>query len=87
MSDERPYGPPYDAKHMNEAESVRETRATTLAARLQEAQQTGAVPCDDCEKQVPLWIAFRCYYCGFHFCPDCAEDHFGQSRAEYFSDG
>jgi hypothetical protein len=29
----------------------------------------------DC-RTVPLWKAYRCFYCGFFFCPACAQAHF-----------
>lgn len=32
---------------------------------------------------IPVWLAFRCLYCGEYFNQDGAEEHFGESRADY----
>jgi hypothetical protein len=37
---------------------------------------------DDCGKTLPIWMMFRCLYCGFYFCQSCAEKHFGKTRAQ-----
>lgn len=36
-----------------------------------------------CGYRVPMSKAFKCLYCGFWFCADCAEVHFGKTRAEH----
>ena len=32
--------------------------------------------------KLPIWLAYRCLYCGFYFCQSCAESHFGKSRGQ-----
>jgi site-specific DNA-cytosine methylase len=32
---------------------------------------------------VPVWMAFRCLYCGEYFNQREAEEHFGKTRAEW----
>ncbi len=34
---------------------------------------------------IPVWMAFRCLYCGEYFSQAAAEEHFGETRAEYKS--
>ena len=35
------------------------------------------VTCGCCKRHVPLWVVYRCYYCGVYFCKKCAGIHFG----------
>lgn len=39
-----------------------------------------------CGKQISIEYAYRCYYCGFYFCEQCAAAHFGASRAEHVAE-
>ena len=32
---------------------------------------------------VPVWMAFRCLYCGEYFNQSGAEEHFGKTRMEF----
>ena len=32
---------------------------------------------------IPVWLAFRCLFCGEYFSQSGAEEHFGTSRADY----
>ena len=32
---------------------------------------------------IPVWLAFRCLFCGEYFDQVGAEEHFGQKRTEY----
>ena len=36
-------------------------------------------------KKVPIWMAFRCLYCGEYFSQREAEEHFGRTREDYNS--
>lgn len=36
-----------------------------------------------CGKKVSIDRAYKCLYCGYWFCADCAEKHFGKTRDEY----
>lgn len=38
-----------------------------------------------CGIRPPIRFLFRCLYCQCFFCADCAEVHFGKTRAEYFA--
>ena len=35
-------------------------------------------------KTIPLWAAYRCLYCGEYFNQTGAEEHFGQTRQDYY---
>ncbi len=37
-------------------------------------------------KTIPVWMAFRCLYCGEYFNQVEAERHFGQTRKDYNKD-
>ena len=37
----------------------------------------------ECDKKIPIHLAFRCLYCGQYYCQKCAEEHFGKSREDY----
>jgi len=34
---------------------------------------------------IPVWLAFRCLYCGEYFNQRTAEEHFGMTREEFFA--
>jgi len=34
-------------------------------------------------KKIPVWMTFRCLYCGEYFNQRGAEEHFGKPRSEY----
>ena len=36
--------------------------------------------------KLPVWMAFRCLYCGEYFSQAEAEEHFGATREEYNSE-
>jgi hypothetical protein len=38
-----------------------------------------------CGLSAPLRFLFKCLYCECYFCQECAEVHFGKTRAEYFA--
>ncbi len=58
-------------------------KAARVAAQWQQAKgDSPSVTCI-CKLTMPLRFAFRCLYCREFFCGDCAEMHFGQTRAEY----
>lgn len=50
-----------------------------------QAMGTSSVNCS-CEIKLPLWLAFRCLYCGGYFCQKCAEKHFGKTRSQYLAE-
>lgn len=37
-----------------------------------------------CGKIIEIHKAYKCLYCEFYFCKDCAEKHFGKTREQYF---
>lgn len=44
---------------------------------LNAVQQLGLkVTCPECKNKVNFWCMYRCFYCGFLFCPTCAKKHF-----------
>lgn len=44
-------------------------------------QGTPNVKCR-CGQFLPVWMAFRCYYCGEFFCRACAAAHFEKRMSE-----
>jgi hypothetical protein len=50
-----------------------------------EAAITGEVHIRDGQK-IPVWMLFRCLYCGEYFAQAGAEEHFGKTRLEYNED-
>ena len=68
---------------MNEVKSIRMMKKCEwVAQQTREASQTGFVHIRN-GKRTPVWIAYRCYYCGEYFNHAGAEKHFGTSRIEY----
>lgn len=63
----------------------RHTRALSLLHDLRIAREKGWSKCSTCRRRHQIWQMFRCYYCGFFVCEDCAEEHFGESRSHYFN--
>jgi len=37
----------------------------------------------NCGRHPAVFRSYKCLYCGVFLCPECAEIHFGQTRAEY----
>ena len=56
-----------------------------VAKQTQEAQSTGYVTVRN-NRKIPVWMAFRCLYCGEYFGQGGAEAHFGMKRSEYHSE-
>jgi hypothetical protein len=58
-------------------------QALALKEQLRDAFETGAVNCPTCGTRRGIEIVYRCLYCGFWFCFECAEKHFGQTFQEH----
>ncbi len=58
-----------------------------VAKQLKEARTTGNVTLRDCGEirtgTIPVYLAFRCLYCGEYFNQSMAEDHFGMTREQF----
>ncbi len=39
--------------------------------------------CAECGKSIRIFYAYRCRWCGFYFCPVCADTHFGPDISEW----
>jgi len=39
-----------------------------------------------CGSRRAIHNAYKCYYCGFWFCENCAPIHFGKTRAQFIAD-
>lgn len=50
-----------------------------------EACKTGKVTVRSGHR-IPVWLAFRCLYCGEYFSQSGAEEHFGTTRADYLGE-
>ncbi len=68
-------------------ESVKAKR-DFVAKQTKEACSTGDVTLRNCGDirtgTIPVWMAFRCLYCGEYFNQTMAEDHFGMTREQFF---
>ena len=68
-------------------ESV-EAKRKFVEKQTNEASSTGDVTLRDCGDirtgTIPVWMAFRCLYCGEYFNQTMAEDHFGMTRERFF---
>ena len=47
-----------------------------------EARRSGTVPLSN-GKSIPIFLAYRCLYCGEYYNQTQAEEHFGQTRAQW----
>lgn len=56
-----------------------------VAEQTNEASRTGFVTVRR-GKRIPVWLAYRCLFCGEYFDQSAAEEHFGQKRSEYVHD-
>jgi ferredoxin-thioredoxin reductase catalytic subunit len=52
-----------------------------LRRQWREAVEDREIVCP-CGQRRALELAFRCLYCGIYFCTNCAERHFGETRAQ-----
>ena len=72
-------------KCSDSAESVKAKR-NFVAKQTQEAESMGYVTLRNCGEirtgTIPVWMAFRCLYCGEYFNQTMAEEHFGMTRKE-----
>ena len=39
--------------------------------------------CAECGRAIRMFYAYRCRWCGFYFCPACADKHFGPDVSEW----
>lgn len=39
--------------------------------------------CAECGQEIRIFYAYRCRWCGFYFCPICADKHFGPDVSEF----
>lgn len=59
------------------AKEKRMRLASQLREWLEPVRQLGLkVTCEGCKRRVNFWYMFRCLYCGFYFCKECADNHF-----------
>ena len=67
-------------------ESINAKR-TFVAMQTLEASSTGHVTLRNCGEirtgTIPVWVAFRCLYCGEYFNRTMAEEHFGMTREQF----
>ena len=43
---------------------------------------TARLDCAGCGQRIPLFRAFKCFYCHLWFCRACAETHFSDEKQE-----
>jgi len=65
-----------------------EAKRAFVTKQTNEAEATGNVTLRNCGEirtgTIPVWMAFRCLYCGEYFNKTMAEDHFGMTRKQFF---
>ena len=70
-----------------DTEKTVKAKRAFVAKQTNQAEKTGYVTLRDCGElrtgTIPVWLAFRCLYCGEYFNQRMAEDHFGMTRAEF----
>ena len=73
---------------LDSPKSIKAKRAF-VSKQTQEAESTGYVTLRNCGEirtgTIPVWMAFRCLYCGEYFNQTMAEDHFGMTRKRFLS--
>ncbi len=71
-------------------ESV-EAKRDFVARQIKEARTTGDVTLRNYGEirtgTIPVYLAFRCLYCGEYFNQTMAEEHFGMTRKQFFDQG
>ena len=65
-------------------QETREEKLSFVSKQTMQAQKYSWVRCF-CEIKLPLWMSYRCLYCGEYYCQKCAEKHFGMTQAEYLA--
>ena len=72
---------------LDSQESV-EAKRKFVAKQTKEASSTCQVTLRNCGEirtgTIPVWMAFRCLYCGEYFNQTMAEEHFGITRKQLF---
>jgi hypothetical protein len=65
--------------------SIGELRAILKTQYLAVYQAVGEAHlfCAECGKRTPILSAYRCRWCGFWFCPSCADKHFGPDATDW----
>lgn len=66
-----------------DTEETVEAKRAFVAKQTNEAKETDRVTIRGCGT-IPVWIAYRCLYCGEYFNQSMAEEHFGMTREEFF---
>ena len=54
-----------------------------LMAQMKMVKAGRGVKCGTCMRSIPVWMSYRCLYCGVWMCQQCMEKHLGQTREEY----
>jgi len=60
-----------------------EAKREFVMRQTEQAKSTGWVNIRHCG-MIPVWIAFRCLYCGEYFNQSTAEQHFGITVEDFF---
>lgn len=67
----------------------RDAKRAFVEKQANEACKTGNVTLRNCGEirtgTIPVWMAFRCLYCGEFFNQSGAEEHFGMTREEFYA--
>jgi hypothetical protein len=76
-----------NVKCSDSPESVKAKR-DFVAKQTKEAASMGHVTLRNCGEirtgTIPVWMAFRCLYCGEYFNQTMAEEHFGMTQKQLF---
>ena len=63
---------------------MRMKKCKWVSQQTREAERTGSVHVRS-GGLVPVWMAFRCLYCGEYFNQMGAEEHFGKARIDFIA--
>lgn len=65
-----------------------EAKREFVAKQTKQASTMGFVTIRNCGEirsgTIPVWMAYRCLYCGEYYNQTLAEEHFGMTREEFF---
>ena len=79
-----------DKLHCPNTKKEVDAKRAFVSKQANEASKTGFVTLRDRGEirtgTIPVWMAFRCLYCGEYFNQSMAEDHFGMTREQLYAD-
>jgi len=50
-----------------------------LHGQIKTATRLNAIACGNCDQELSVLNAYKCFYCGIWFCRKCGGEHFGEA--------